>query len=117
MFFILLILLLISVFLQGTVTTIPLGLVIILIMAILAKEKVFIFAFISGILIDILTLQTLGASSLFFLIFSWLLILYQRKYEINSYPFVILSSFAGTYLYLLLFGKGSLIQAALCSFL
>jgi hypothetical protein len=43
--------------------------------------------------------------------------LYQRKYEINSYPFVIFSSLAGAYAYLLLFGRASIFQAGVCSVL
>jgi hypothetical protein len=115
MFLILLILLLISILLQGTIATIPLTVVTLLIMGLLIKEKAFAVAFFAGILIDILTLHSLGSTSLFLLVFVCLVIMYQRKYEINSYPFVIVSSFVGAYLYLVLFGRGSFMQAAVSS--
>lgn len=113
MFLALLTLLLIALFLQGTVTTVPLALVVLLISGIHVKQKAFILAFFAGLLLDILLIRNLGITSLFFLIFSALFMLYQRKYEINSYPFVLVSSFAGSYLYLLLFERASILQAGI----
>lgn len=96
-------------------TTIPLVLAVFLILGILVKEQVFVFAFFAGIILDVLTIKSVGSSSLFFLIFLSFVMLYQKKYEINSYPFVLVSSFFGAYVYLLIFGRGSVVQAELCS--
>lgn len=111
----LLILLLISIFLERTVIAVPLSIAIILCLGIISKEKVFTIAFIAGTILGILGLQPLGSEAIFFLLFSSLVILYQHKYEINSYPFVIVSSFIGAYLYLLFFATTSIYLASLCS--
>ncbi len=116
MFFLLLTLLIIAILLEGTVTTLPLVFVCLLCFLIVNKSRgVFYAAFLAGFIIDLFLVRTLGVSSLFFLVFFYLIILYQKKYEINSYPFVIVSSFLGTYLYLLILSKGSALQAASCS--
>lgn len=111
----LLILLLISIFLEATVTAIPLSIAIILCLGIISKEKVFAVAFIAGTVLGILELQPLGSEAIFLLLFSVLVMLYQHKYEIDSYPFVIVSSLIGAYLYLLFFAMASIYLASLCS--
>jgi cell shape-determining protein MreD len=97
--------LLIALLLEGTVTTLPLVLVLLLCLTITRREAiVFPVAFVAGVLLDILTLRTVGVSSLFFTLFLFLILLYQRKYEINSYPFVAFAAFFGAVVFLLIFG-------------
>lgn len=115
MFILLIILLSISIFLEATFISIPLSLSIILCLTIIAQEKALIISFLAGLLIDILSVHRLGSTSFLFLVFSFLIILYQRKYEINSYPFVLVSSFIGSVIYLFLLGRSSLIIAFLGS--
>lgn len=115
MFILLIILLSISIFLEATFISIPLSLSIILCLTIIAQEKALIISFLAGLLIDILSVHRLGSTSFLFLVFSCLIILYQRKYEINSYPFVLVSSFIGSVIYLFLLGRSSLIIAFLGS--
>lgn len=115
MFILLIILLSISIFLEATFISIPLSLSIILCLTIIAQEKALIISFLAGLVIDILSVHRLGSTSFLFLVFSCLIILYQRKYEINSYPFVLVSSFIGSVIYLFLLGRSSLIIAFLGS--
>lgn len=97
MFLLFVVLLFLSLFLEGTVTTLPLVVVLLLLLMINRREGVvFVLAFISGLLLDILRLQTFGGTSLFLLCFLFLVLLYQRKYEIDSLPFVMIAAFIGT---------------------
>lgn len=116
MLFLLLILLAVSVLLQGTVTTLPLVFICLLCYLVINRgQGIFYAAFFAGLIIDIFLVQAVGVSSLFFLVFFYLVLLYQSKYEINSYPFVIVSSFMGAYLYLLIQGRGDLLIALISS--
>jgi cell shape-determining protein MreD len=97
MFLPFLILLLLVIFFEGTVTTLPLVVVLLLLLMINRRDGVvFILAFVSGLLLDLLRLQPLGETSLFLLCFLFLVLLYQRKYEIDSLPFVMIAAFIGT---------------------
>lgn len=116
MFFLLLVLLIISIFLEGTVTTLPLVLVCLLCLTIYKRGTVvFPIAFLAGLLLDLLLVRTIGPSSLFFIIFVFLILLYQRKYEINSYPFVAAAGFLGSAIFLLLFSNGNWFWQAVIS--
>jgi hypothetical protein len=110
-------LLIISILLEGTVTIIPLVLVCLLCMTIFKRDaSVFPIAFFAGIFLDIFVLHIIGGASIFFLVFVLLILLYQRKYEINSYPFVAVSSFLGSWMFLVIFGYGgAILQALLAS--
>lgn len=114
MFFFFIPALLIALLLEGTITTIPLVLIVLLCLTILRRDGiVFPLALLAGILLDVLTIRTLGASSVFFTIMLFMILLYQRKYEINSYPFVAAAAFVGALVYLSLFGRGNLILDSL----
>ncbi len=104
MIYLLLILLILAVLLEGTVTTLPLVFICLLCIGIMKREIiVFIAGFFAGLFLDVFTLQTLGGSSIFFICVLFLVFLYQRKYEINSLPFFISASFFGSLGYLFLF--------------
>lgn len=115
-FFVLLIL---AVLLEGTIIPLPLMLVCLLCFATVQKDSsVFLSAFIGGLVLDILMVNPVGTSSLFFLLFLFLVFLYQRKYEINSFPFVILASFIGSWVFLSLYGyEAAFIRAGISSLL
>lgn len=112
-----LILLTSAVLLEGTVTTLPLVLVCLLCFLIIKRSRIIFYsALIAGLILDLFTLQPLGSSALYFIVFLYLVILYKKKYEINSYPFVIVSAFLGSFLFLLLFGyANALISAGISS--
>lgn len=110
MFVVLILLLIIATFLEGTMVALPLVLVCLLCFATVQKDaSIFLLAFFAGLLLDILTLHPPGLSSLFFILILFLVFLYQRKYEINSYPFIILASFIGSWIFLSIFGYSNVI--------
>ncbi len=103
--------------LEGTVTTIPMVFISLLCaLIVMRKPAIFYTAFFAGLFLDLLTVRSTGSTFLFMLLFFYLVLLYRKKYEIMSYPFVIVSTFLGTYLYLLIFGHGgNLILSMICS--
>lgn len=105
MFYFLLFLLALAVLFEGTVTMLPLVLICLLCLTIVTRDTiVFVAAFVAGILLDVFALRTVGITSLFLLSFVLLILLYQRKYEIYSYQFVMVAAFMGGLAFLLLFG-------------
>ena len=116
MVFFLFFLLIVALFLEGTVTTLPLVFICLLCLTIFIRNlSLFIVAFLAGILLDAFALRSLGETSIFFLLLIFLILLYQRKYEINSYPFVLMASFLGSLLYLSIFGYGNAVWVACAS--
>lgn len=108
---------LIFILIEGALTSLPLSLLLLLNIAVITKKTwVFAAAFLAGLLLDILTLNPLGKTSLFFLIFIFIVLIYDRKFEIQTYPFVLISSFFGSLVYLIIFGYPSIFaQAAFAS--
>ncbi len=101
-------------FLQSSLTTVPVLLVILLLLSIEKRDgSVLAIAFFVGLLYDLLTVQSLGVSSLFFVCFVFIILLYQKKYEIDTLYFVAFASFFGSLLYLVLFGLSSIFLQAL----
>ncbi len=118
MFFVILIFL----WLECTVTSLPLFLIAVLLLLILCSTKhnnwVFILAFLGGLVLDVSAVRSPGGTSLFLTCWLFLILLYERKYEIDAILFVIVSSFFGTFLYLWFFGYGDIfIQSIVGSFL
>ncbi len=113
------ILLIISIFVESTFINLPLVFILLVVFCILKKSGyVFLSAFLAGILLDLTAVRFPGTSSIFFLLVLLMIMLYQRKYEINSYPFILVSSFVGTYMYLIIFNKhANLLQPFLCTIL
>lgn len=108
------ILLLVSIFLESTIITVPLALLIIIFAAVTVKNNdVFILAFLGGLLLDFLTLGTIGLSSAFFVLFVTIIFLYQKKFEISSLNFIALISFLGSIIYLFLTNSNHLISEAI----
>lgn len=116
MFFFFIIILIVALFLEGTITTLPLVLVGLLCLTIMKREPmIFVVAFLSGLILDLLTVHPVGLSSLYFIVFVFLIFLYQRKYEINSYQFVGVLAFIGSFVFLSIFGGGNLFFQSLIS--
>ena len=102
--------------LEGSISALPLVLIALLNIVIVRRDStVFVAAFLIGILLDIFALRAIGQTSIFFLFFVLLILLYQRKYEINSYPFVFFAAFFGSLFYIIIFGGSNLILLALCN--
>lgn len=103
-----------AVLLEGMMIHLPITLVCLLCWAIAKRDaSVFLGAFFAGIVLDIFALRAIGSTSLFFLLFIFLILLYQKKYEINSYPFVFVASFLGSLGFLGVFGYGNIFFQAL----
>ena len=115
MWFILILILFFAIALE-TITTLPLVLIVLLCFAVVF-EKIWIFplAFFMGLFLDVFQLRNLGQTSLFFVIFLVIVLLYERKFEIKTKPFVFLSAFVGTFFYLLLFDYDYVLAQAFAS--
>jgi len=108
----------VALILEASLTTIPfvfLGLLVF--MALLRANWLFVLAFTFGILLDLVSFKTLGTSSAFFIVILFLILLYQSKFEIATNAFILASSFLGSLGYLVLMGydQNLLLQAALSS--
>jgi len=89
---------------EGTITSIPIVLDVLLVFYILKrKSRIFITAFILGIILDVFMVRTLGLTSIFFIAFIFVVFLYERKFETVTYPFVFFASFLGGFFYLWIF--------------
>lgn len=115
--FLLLFLLILALIFESTLTTIPLVFLILLCFTIIYKENwIFIYGFLFGFLFDLVSFKTIGLSSIYFISFIFLVLLYQRKFEITTYYFVIVASFLGSFGFLLLLGyNNSIIIQSLIS--
>lgn len=95
-------------------TTLPvLFLVLLFSVIFFGVETALTTALFSGLLLDALTLRPVGASSLFFLLFVFLVFLYESKFETATIPFILFASFLGSFFYVLLAGLSNPIQQAL----
>ena len=103
--------------LECVATTLPLLLVFTSIILILRRKLwVFGLAFFGGLILDVLRVHELGVTSIFLVVWLFLVLLYERKYEIATIQFVLASSFFGSLLYLWIFGyKDMLMQAVVSS--
>ena len=88
--------LLLALLIEGSATTLPLTFIVLIVYTILKRdERILIVGFIVGLILDILTLNTLGITSLFFVLFLSLVLLYEKKLEITSIYYLVLFSFSG----------------------
>ncbi len=100
-----LVLLLLALVFEVSLTTLPfIFLVLLCLMVIFRGNWLFAVAFIFGLLFDLLSFKTVGISSLFLVLFLFLVLLYQSKFEITTVYFVAIASFLGSFLFLMLQG-------------
>lgn len=113
------ILLLLAVLIEGTITTLPLVLSSFLILMIfLRKNSLFWIALISGLILDLMLIRAVGLTSIIFVLFLFIVSLYENKFETSTSMFVLISSFLGSLIYLLFFGiQNAFIQSIFCSLL
>lgn len=104
----------ISFLVENVYLSIPLVFDAILFTYILRRDSfIFPIALGVGILFDAISLEEIGIRSLFFLSFLFLVMLYERKFEIQTYPFVFFSSFIGGVVYLFFFNHSMILPQAL----
>ena len=90
--------------LEATVFPLPLSLPLFIALVVHNKgEMMYPVAVVLGVYLDIMLLRPIGVTSVFFLGVTFLCFLYQRKYEVVTLPFVLLSSFFFSLCYLLTF--------------
>ncbi len=95
-----------SLALQGSLFSFPL--VFVLLTAIAIKDRktwIFTLAFFSGLILDSLYFKTIGTTSIFFLLFVFALFTYERKFETDSAFFIFVSSFIGAMVLFLILGE------------
>lgn len=110
------ILFLLLLFIEGTVTSFPLVLIFLLCLMVMKRaEWIFLLAFLSGVVLDILSLRPLGTTSILLVLFVFITLLYERKYEIATIPFVFSASLIGSFFYLSLLHYPSLIESVVSS--
>ena len=103
---------------ESSLTTIPLIFIVLLCLTIIFKQNsIFAFAFLFGLLFDLISFKTLGISSVYFLIFLFLVLIYQSKFEITTNTFIVVACFLGSLGFLLLMGYNNniVLQAILSS--
>lgn len=106
----------IAVFFEGSFTTIPLVLDVLLVSFVLSRDSwVFLASFLLGILLDIISLRLIGTTSIVFIILLFILTLYEKKFEVKTVYFVFLSSFFGSLIFLIVFGYDYVLQQAMIS--
>lgn len=84
-------------------------------LAFVSKTWIFFLAFFMGIILDLMLFRFLGVTSLFLTTFLFLIFLYKKKFEIYTLPFVLIVSFVGSALYLMIFGYNYILQQAIVS--
>ncbi len=101
-------LLLLAIILEGTFVALPLVLSVLVVLQIIYKSGWVLFlAFVSGFLLDIMLFRELGQTSLYLLFFLTLLILYERRFEVQTFFFLFVAILVGTVSYLVIFGSSA----------
>lgn len=112
--FVFLILLILATFFESTGIRFPFVLLILFFAYLFLKSGWIFFAgVLCGIVLDIMTLQSIGGRSLFFLLFLFLITLYENKYEVKTVPFIIAATFLGSSVYSLILGFGLDVRQAI----
>lgn len=97
--------LIIAILLESTILTLPLSLLILLFATVVVKKNdIFYLAFFAGLFLDVFAIRDIFGSSVFFVTLVLIVLLYQKKFEIESLHFVALTAFISTFIYL--FGAG-----------
>ena len=90
-----------------TLINTPIVLIFLLCLLVIRKERwVFAIGFVSGILLDILLVRQIGVTALFIITTLFLVMLYQRKFEIATYYFVTIAAFLIAFVYAVLLQIG-----------
>ncbi len=104
--------------LEGTVISLPLSLISLIFLSTTKKHlSVFYLAIISGLILDLITLRPLGTTAIFYVLFLFLLFLYERKYETSTLPFILVAVFVGVISYSVIFNIAHLVLQIILSML
>lgn len=95
----------VAIILQASFVAWPLIVGIVVSLAVIEKSThVFFYAFLCGLIADMVLFLPIGASCVFLTVLLCIIFLYQRKFEIRTMPFVFFASLIGSAVYLILFG-------------
>lgn len=87
--------------LQSSFTTLPFVVATFVLLATFYRKDWVVFvAFLCGILFDIMSFKTIGATSIFLVAMIFLIYVYQNKFEIGNYRFVFISVFVSSFFFL-----------------
>ena len=95
-----------AVFLESSILPLPLSLLILFTFNCLyPNESIFIFAIPTGLLLDGLLFRTFGSTSIFFILFLGVVLLYKQKFEIQTMQFTLIFGGLGSIVYFWFFGS------------
>lgn len=108
---VLFLLFIIAVVLEGSLTTIPFVLCILTIMSILRINTWILYglAFTSGLYLDVAQVRILGITSLLYSVFLLIIMLYERKFETNTFQFAVFATGVGSFLFLTIFQQAFIV--------
>lgn len=90
--------------LEGTITSLPLVLLMLIFIATrFYHGNIFAIAFFAGLILDVMLVRHLGETSVYFLLILFLICMYERKYEISSPLFVTIITFVASCIYYFIF--------------
>jgi hypothetical protein len=102
--YILIFLFFLAILFEATFVQFPLTIILLLLLFVFKKTSdIFAYAFLTGLILDILQVRDVGIMSLFLITFLFLVSFYDKKYEIKTAPFVIIAGLTGSLLHNLLF--------------
>lgn len=102
------------IFLEATFFSFPFVLVLLLNLVIFHQRAwILPLSFFLGLILDILLMQKIGLSSLFFTLFLSLIFIYRKKFEIQTPEFVIVAGFISSLFYGMLIGQKHIFLGAL----
>lgn len=104
-----------SVVIEGLATTIPLVWVVLLVQYSLRRKPLFIHALIAGLALSLFSVSSLYVYSLVLIMLLLTVVLYERKFEISTLPFVALASFFGSIVFLFIGGYNEVLLQAFVS--
>lgn len=100
----------------SAITTIPLAIALLVVATVVFKKSWVLFAALGiGLFLDLFLLRPLAQTSLFFVIFVFVIWLYERKFETQTLTFVFISTFLGSLIYMIVFGYNNVLLQSLVS--
>lgn len=105
-----------AVLFEATTTTLPLLLILLLIFSVTTRSLwIFLWAIVFGFLFDLMTVGSFAKTSIFLVFFLTIVMLYERKFEAKTVPFIFFAAFFGSFCFLLFYGYGYAFSEALAS--
>lgn len=108
------VLLALTLFVEVSLTSLPFLVGVLIFLAVTyRKDWVFPAAVLVGLVFDILTLRTIGTTSIFLALLVFLIFIYENKFETETVPFVFISTFIASFIFLIFLGFSNLVAQSL----